>query len=156
MLATPKPPGSWDRLKSSRAHRHAEETLAYAALCVIGTFDRQPRSFGDNQGVHPSRLVVTTGDPTKAPEVYNRGVHSVGALYHTQAYVWWRSKEHAGRAKEWIEQQVGGEVLLNHWYSVEPWQWEIMFNEASVVLGFECFDEGEKQRRVMAKARGGR
>ena len=155
MLATVKPSGSWDRLQSSRAYKHHEEQLGYAALCVIGTFDRQPRSFGDNQGVHPSRLVVTTVDPRKAPEVYNRGVHSVGALYHTRAYVWWKSKEHAGRAKEWIEQQVGGEELLNHWYSVEPWQWEIMFNEASIALGLECFDESEKQRRIWERAKKG-
>ena len=143
--------GAWDRLRRSVAYRKAEERLGFAALCVVGTMDRQPRRFGDNEGVHPSRLVVTTGDPARAPDHYNRGVHSVGAIYHTQAYVYWPSRDHAERAKGWIEKQVGGERLLNGWTSLEPWVWEIMFNEASQEIQSPCFDEAEKRRRVAAE-----
>ena len=145
--------GSWDRLKASRAYKAEEGNLGFAALCVVGTFDKQPRNRGDNAGVHPSRLVVTTGDPKRAADIFNRGIHSVGSLYHTQAYVYWSSRERGDTAKGWIEKQVGADPLLNGWADLEPWQWEIMFGEAAHALGFECFDETEKQRRVMARVR---
>ena len=147
--------GSWERLKASRAYKHAEKEAEYAALCVVGTFDRQPRSRGDNHGVHPSRLVVTIGDPARAIDPFNRGVHSVGAIYHTQVYVYWQSRKHAEDARTWIEGQVKPAALLHGWSDVEPWQWEIMFNEAASALGFEAFDETEKARRVWARAKRG-
>jgi len=147
--------GSWDRLKASRAFKTHEVQTDFAALCVVGTFDRQPRSFGDNQGVHPSRLVVTTGDPKKAPDIFNRGIHSVGAIYHTQAYVYWKSRKHAEDAKKWIEDQVKPVALLHGWTDLEPWQWEIMFNEAAGALKYDAFDENEKARRIWARAKRG-
>lgn len=147
--------GAWQRLQNSRAFKKAEEALGIAALCVVGTFDRQPRGFGDNQGCHPSRLVVTTGDPRRAPDNFNRGIHSVGALYYTQAHVYWHARKYADDAKDWIEKQVAGERMLNGWTDLEPWQWEIMFSEAAVAIGVECFGDEERTRRVWARARKG-
>ncbi len=156
MLAKVQPiEGAWQRLQSSRAFKKAEETCGIAALCVVGTFDRQPRNFGDNQGVHPSRLVVTTKDPKRAADNFNRGIHSVGALYHTQAHVFWPTAGHGEKAKTWIEHQVGGEKLLNNWIDLEPWQWEIMFNEAATAIGVPCFDATERARRIWNLARRG-
>lgn len=141
------------KLTASRAYRDAEEALGFAALCVVGTHGRVPRTFGDNQGAHPSRLVVTTGNPAHAAQIYNRGVHSVGGIYHTQVHVWLVSKAHAERAKAWIEQQLGAEALLNGWASAEPWHYEILFGSAAEALGFEMFDDREKMRRVLERAR---
>lgn len=147
--------GAWQRLQSSRAFKKAEESLGIAALCVVGTFDRQPRRFGDNEGVHPSRLVVTTKDPMRAADIFNRGVHSVGALYHTQAHVYWPDATVGDRAKQWIEKQVSGEKLLHGWTSLEIWQWELMFNEASEAIGVKCFGDEERTRRIWARVRKG-
>lgn len=138
-----------------RGLRRAEAVLEFAALCVVGTISRQMRQKGDNHGVHPTRLVVTTADPYGAAETYNRGVHSVGAIYHTLAYVYWPSRDHGERARDWIEEQVRGERLLHGWYDVEPWQWEIMFGEAARALSVAAFDERERSMRVAARlARG--
>lgn len=144
------------KLTSSRAYKAAESELDFAALCIVGTFDLVPRSFGDNEGAHPVRLVVTTGEPRHAATIFNRGVHSVGFLYHTQAYVYLNTRTHAERMKTWIEEQLRFEPMLGGWFDSDPWQFEIMFGEAARTLGFETFDEAEKMRRVLARARKGR
>jgi hypothetical protein len=78
------------------------------------------------------------------------------ARYDTQAYVYWTTRKFAEDAKDWIERQVPGEPLLHGWTSIEPWQWEIMFNEAGLSIGRECFDEAEKVRRIWARVKSGR
>lgn len=143
------------KLTSSRAYKTAESELDFAALCIVGTFDRVPRSFGDNEGAHPVRLVVTTGSPAMAPETYNRGNHSVGFLYHTLAYTYLNTRVHAEKMKAWLDEQLRFEPMLNGWYDGDAWQFEIMFGEAAKALGFETFDEDEKMRRVLARARRG-
>lgn len=153
MLATVKPSGSWDRLKSSRAYKHAEEQLGYAAVCIVGTPGPQRRSWQDNQGAYPTRIVVTTDDPKKAPQVFNRGVHSADGIYHTLAYVYVRSRDHGERLKGWLEAQVAGEPMINGWGNLEAWQYEILFGSACEALGFELFDESEKQRRIWERAK---
>lgn len=142
------------KLTNSQAYKAAESKLGFAALCVVGTMDRVARRFGDNEGAHPTRLVVTIGDPKKAPEIYNRGVHSDEGIYHTLAYVFVPSRSHGERMKSWIEEQVGAEMLLNGWADIQPWQFEIMFGAAAEALRFDTFDDNGKVQRVLAKARG--
>lgn len=144
------------RVTAMRSYRDAERELEFAALCVVGTHTRQRRTWDDNHGGHPTRLVVTTGDPAKAVETYNRGVHSIDGLYHTLAYVWVRTRDHAEKMREWIETQIKGEPMLSGWTDIEPWQFEILFGAAADALGFETFDDQEKVRRVLTRARGRR
>ena len=141
------------RLTSSRSYKIAETELAFAALCIVGTAGRQRRRWDDNEGGHPTRLVVTTGEPRKAPETYNRGVHSVEGIYHTLAYVWLPSRTHGERMKAWIEDQIKADPMLNGWSDLAPWQFEIMFGAAADALRFDTFDDNEKHRRVLARAR---
>lgn len=152
----PNAPAIAERPRKSAAFVTAERVLGHAALCIVGTWDRQRRSWDDNQGGHPTRLVVTMGDPRQASEIYNRGVHSAGGLYHTLAFVWLRSRRHADLMKAWIERSIGGEEMLSGWRDVPPWQYEIMFGMAAETLGFDVFDDPEHVRRVTRKMRGGR
>lgn len=142
------------RVTATRSYREAEKQIEFAALCVVGTHARQRRSWGDNHGSHPTRLVVTAGDPRKAVETFNRGVHSSDGLYHTLAHIWLPTRAHAERMREWIEGQIHGETMLSGWIDIEPWQFEILFGAASDALGFEIFDDQEKVRRVLARASG--
>lgn len=147
--------GAWQRLQSSRAFKRAEETCGFAAVCIVGTHGPQRRSWTDNQGGYPTRVVVTTDDPAKAAQNFNRGVHSVDGIYHTLAHVYVASREHGERVKAWLESQVQGEPMINNWRDVEGWQYEILFGPASETLGIEMFDEAERARRIWAKARRG-
>lgn len=143
------------RIRKSRSFLAAEKELGFAALCIVGTATRQRRTWDDNEGVLPVRLVVTTGDPEHAPRDYNRGVHSVGGIYHTMAYVWLRSRAEAEALRECINKTLKPDPLLNGWCDVESWQMEILFGSAAAEVGAEVFDENERVKRILRKARRG-
>lgn len=145
--------GSWSSLRASQAYRKAEARLGFAAICIVGTSGPQRRSWQDNQGAYPTRIVVTTGDPAKAATIYNRGVHSADGIYHTLAYVYARTVEHGEIVKGWLEKQVQGEPMVNGWRDLEGWQYEILFGVAAEQLKIELFDEASKQQRIWAEAK---
>lgn len=144
--------GAWQRLQSSRAFKKAEAICGFAAVCIVGTHGPQRRSWSDNSGGYPTRIVVTTDDPAKAAQIFNRGVHSVDGIYHTLAHVYVASREAGERVKEWLEAQVSGEPMINNWRDCEAWQYEILFGAASETLGIEMFDEKERSRRIWLRA----
>ncbi len=140
-------------LDHSHAYKAAAKALGFAALCIVSTVGRQRRRWDDNEGAHPTRLVVTTGDPRRAVETYNRGVHSIEGVYHTLAHIWLPSRAHGERMKAWIEEQIKADPMLNGWSDLAPWQFEIMFGAAAEALRYDAFDDNEKHRRVLARAR---
>lgn len=140
------------RLKRSRAYLDAEHRLSFAALCVIGPHHRQRRRWDDNEGAMPTRLVVTSGDPANASRDYNRGVHSPDQIYHTLAYAYWQSREHAERVKDWLEERLKPDPMLHGWWNMEAWQWEIMVGEAAKELRFNSWDESAKVEAVAREA----
>lgn len=147
--------GAWQRLQSSRVFKKAEEVCGIAAVCIVGTAGPQRRSWTDNEGAYPTRIVVTTDDPAKAAQIFNRGVHSFDGMYHTMAHAYVASREHGERVKAWLEAQVKGEPMIQNWRDCEAWQYEILFGPAAEALGIELFDEAEKVRRIWARARRG-
>lgn len=149
--------GAWQRLQSSRAWKKAEDGCGIAALCLVTTADLQPRYMGDNEGVHPSRLVVTTKDPKDAIDKYIPGVHSDAGLYYTRAYVYWPTFQHAKLAKSWIEktEEYQHLRLLNGWWNIDPWQFEMAIKDAAAAIGEPYFDGRERALRIWAIAKRG-
>lgn len=151
--------GAWQRHQSSRAFKKAEEMCGIAAVCVVGTQLRQPRCFGDNEGAHPTRIVVTEGNPDHAAASYNRGHHSPGQTYETLAVVYVADRLLGNKIKEWLDETIDksgqAELMMNNFRDVEPWKYEILFSEASAALGIEVFDAIERARRIWNLARRG-
>lgn len=140
-------------LRRSRAYAEAERQLGFAAVCVVGTAGRQRRRWDDNEGAHPTRLVVTTDAPHKAGVLYNRGVHSADGVYHTHAHVWLRTREHAERLVAWVYDEIRAEPMMHGWTNLEPWHFELLLGMGAERMKFEVFDDEQKQRRVLAKLR---
>lgn len=137
----------------SAAYRDAEKRLGMAATCIIGPMHRQRRKWDDNEGCMPTRLVVTTGNPLHAGREYNRGVHSPDQIYHLQAHVWWQTRAHAEQVKDWLEARVKPDPLLNGWWDVDAWMWEVMFGEAAKALKYEAWGDEARDLRIESEAR---
>ena len=141
------------QLRRSRSYLDAEKALGFAAVCVVGTMGRQRRRWDDNEGSHPTRLVVTMDVPHKAAAAYNRGVHSADGIYHVLAHYWLLSREHAERLTQWVYEQIEADPMLNGWVNLEPWHFEILIGMAAQRLKYATFDDDEKHRRIVAKLR---
>jgi len=135
---------------TSRSARHIEDQLDFAALCLIGTTERKDRYAGDNEQAQPLRLVVTTGKPKDAPEIYNRGVWRTGEGYVVLAYVYVETRTRGDRLKRRAEELIFGNAveLENKWRDGDPDAWIMLVRDALVELGYEAWDEDGKQAYI--------
>lgn len=158
----------------TRSQRAAEKRLGYVAVCLIGPEHPIPRTFGDNRGGYPVRIVVTTKDRTAAKDddlaqPYHKFV--VLELVHVN------SREHGDRLKAAIDiQLLGAQADMDNEHPRHRFRdvygsfddeqtrsiwWGIIIDAAlrevkRSARKFDIFDGDEKTKRIAAAARRGR
>lgn len=138
----------------TKAYRDAEAHAGYVAVCIIGTGVRVPRTFNDNEGAHPMRVVLTAErNPMKAAvTAYNKGAHT--HLYQTLCYGWAESAAHAERIKARLIDKIFGQgkaaEMLSGFADCEGWVAELLLGETVAELDFELFGQASKEQRIRA------
>lgn len=161
-----KPPASppkpvelpaWAKIsKSSKSYRDAAKRLDFAAVGMIGYKHRVPRSFGDNEGVWPVKIIAGRD----CGEIL-RKANAEQPLHECEIveYVWCRSHAHATLLKATLDDMLLGTDpaarLRMAWRNCDQpaASWHILVQEAIALLGdFETMTEAERVERTQKAA----
>ena len=138
-------PGSFlSRITPSE--RRLIKAAGWVCLFVEGYKGQVPRDFGDNEGVWPSRVRLTGGDPRQRARDadYDNPIHHV----FVHASYWFRWPHEAERVAERAAAVLRDQQEpLNHaWHNLTPWRLDELIRWALMVEDVECFSDDHVER----------